>query len=470
MKVFLFDRIKNISVALLTFQVIICVIGGLVVFSTTYSEEKIVSQIFINQIIFYILGISVAILFAGFDYRVILKKTVIASIFLTTLVFLIAVLFYGDIIFGARRWLSIGGFTLQPSEFAKLCVVILTGFAFSADTFNEKKEIVDLRAETKYKSFKLFFYSAIKKLSFTRHSLVFMLTMLIIVLVFLQKSLGNTLLIFGIYILLYLSVFKISKKNILYLVAAVFGLVISFKIIDLSDIYSQIGINVYLGGLDFVQIFSVIILLYIINIFIKSRYLVLIMIFFTFLFSFFFASFSYNNILEDYQRGRIESFLNLSDTNSLNENWNKEQSQTAIGSGQFVGKGFLKGTQVTFGLLPFPHTDFSYAAFAEQFGFIGSIVLLLLYLMLLLKIIFISLNADDNFGKIICLGVFLMIILNMFQAIGMNLGILPISGVPLPLISYGGSAVFSVSLGLGLVQSVNTISKEKSSVVIKVDV
>ena len=124
-----------------------------------------------------------------------------------------------------------------------------------------------------------------------------------------------------------------------------------------------------------------------------------------------------------------------------------------------TGRGFLQGTQSNLNILTQGFNDFVFATFSEQFGFIGSVLVLILYLIIILRIIKIAIESYNLFGKYLSLGVSLIFLLHVFINIGMNLGILPVTGIPLPLMSYGGSSILTILIALGLVQSVNSSKK-----------
>jgi len=165
--------------------------------------------------------------------------------------------------------------------------------------------------------------------------------------------------------------------------------------------------------------------------------------------------------LKDYQKQRIVHFLNPW-ADPLGAGYNVIQSVISIGSGGLTGKGFGKGTQSHLAFLPERHTDFIFASFAEEFGFLGSVGLILLYFLLLRRILQRSLALKDIFNLRISLGVFFLIFFQVLVNIGMNLGVLPITGITLPLFSYGGSSLVSTMICLGLTESVFRLTEEKS--------
>jgi rod shape determining protein RodA len=159
--------------------------------------------------------------------------------------------------------------------------------------------------------------------------------------------------------------------------------------------------------------------------------------------------------LEDYQKGRIKVFL-TKDHDLADAGWNKLQSQIAVGSGGLNGKGYLKGTQNILGFLPrtVAPTDFIFCVIAEETGFIGGAFFVLLYTMLLGRCMRASIRSRDEFGRLVALGIGVMLFCHVFVNIAMTIGLLPITGLPLPLMSYGGSFMVSTLIALGLVQSV----------------
>jgi rod shape determining protein RodA len=159
--------------------------------------------------------------------------------------------------------------------------------------------------------------------------------------------------------------------------------------------------------------------------------------------------------LEDYQKGRIKVFL-AKDHDLADAGWNKLQSQIAVGSGGLHGKGHLKGTQNILGFLPrtVAPTDFIFCVIAEETGFMGGAFFILLYAVLLGRCMRASMKSRDEFGRLMALGIGVMLFCHVFVNIAMTIGILPITGLPLPLMSYGGSFMVSTMIALGLVQSV----------------
>jgi rod shape determining protein RodA len=157
--------------------------------------------------------------------------------------------------------------------------------------------------------------------------------------------------------------------------------------------------------------------------------------------------------LKDYQKQRIISFFRPK-MEPIGIGWSQNQSKIAIGSGGLFGQGIFKGSQTHYGFLPEPQTDFIFSAIAEETGLIGGGILLLLFSLLIWRIIKIAFLTESNFPKLFCSGLAIILISEIFINIGMNLGLLPIIGVSLPLVSYGGSGLISTFIALGILQSI----------------
>ncbi len=160
-----------------------------------------------------------------------------------------------------------------------------------------------------------------------------------------------------------------------------------------------------------------------------------------------------SNMLEEYQTNRLRTFVDPT-TGITEAGFQQRQAQIAIGNGGVQGTGYGEGSQTLSGLVPQQHTDFIFTVIGEEFGFVGAATTLGLYALLLLRILQAARLAKDRFGALICSGVFAMILFQMFEAVGMTLGITPITGIPLPLVSYGGSSAIATLIGLGLVLNV----------------
>ena len=173
--------------------------------------------------------------------------------------------------------------------------------------------------------------------------------------------------------------------------------------------------------------------------------------------------FIYRYVLDEYQQKRIQVFFNP-DLDPLNRGYNVIQSKIAVGSGQLWGRGYLEGTQNQMEYLPTKSTDFIFSVIAEEWGFIGAAILVIALFALIFRCYKIALKADNSYGRYICVGVAAMFLFHVFENVGMCIGLMPVTGIPLPLVSYGGSSMLTNCLAIGLVLSVNYHNKPRTVV------
>jgi len=171
-----------------------------------------------------------------------------------------------------------------------------------------------------------------------------------------------------------------------------------------------------------------------------------------------FVPLAYMYLLSDYQRHRIQVFFNP-DMDKLGSGYNVIQSKIAVGSGQLFGKGFLKGTQNQMGFLPTKHTDFIFSVISEELGFIGALLVIVLLFLIIIRCIKAAQESKDAFGKYLCLGIAAMLIFHTFENVGMCIGLMPVTGIPLPFISYGGTSLITNMIAIGIVLSVTSHSR-----------
>lgn len=181
---------------------------------------------------------------------------------------------------------------------------------------------------------------------------------------------------------------------------------------------------------------------------IRWRHLIIAVIIFSIL-----GAIMWQSILEDYQKERIMGVF-FSERNVLGINYSVSQSKIAIGSAGFFGKGFGQGTQTQLGFLPEAQTDFIFAAFIEEWGVLGGLLILIAFLFLILKIIGIGLETDNNFNRFVCLGTAVLFGVQFILNVGSNLGITPVIGITFPFLSYGGSSILINLILIGMIQSI----------------
>lgn len=331
-------------------------IGVLVIFS---SSQQLATQ----QLLFAVVGIVMFILLSGFDYRA-LEGLAKPAMFLV-LALLIVVFIIGFETRGSLRWIPLGFFNIQPSEFAKPILILFLAFFWSKNIPNWKNILKSL-----------------------------LWTLPILFLIFRQPDLGTTLTIASIwFIMLFAS--RISFKKIVVILLTV-------------------ALIIPVGWFG----------------------------------------------LHDYQKQRIFTFLSPG-ADPLGQGYNIIQSTIAVGSGHIFGRGLGRGTQSRLQFLPEYRTDFIFAAMAEELGFLGSILIISIYLFLVVYCFRIAMGITDYFGSLIAIGVAGMILFQSVVNVGMNIGLLPVTGITLPLLSYGGSSLIATLISLGLVASVANLRSDR---------
>ena len=357
------DRlIENLDYTLLFAVVFLCFYGLLVLYSSTRLAVTVGSDPYFfvkRQSLWILLGFLFLTITIFIDYHNLERYSKL--IYFGTVVLLIMVIFAGRSTYGARRWLAIGPFDFQPSEFAKIALI-----AFLADFLSKNKQKLDN-----------FFY----------YLLPFAYTGLLILLVFMQPDLGTSLVYLAILIIM---LFAVGVK-IKYLVFTFFAT---------------------LSSVPALWIF-----------------------------------------LKDYQKNRLILFLNPN-LDPLGGGYNVIQSRIAIGSGGFLGNGIFSGLQSQLNFLPAQHTDFIVSVVGEELGFLGVIFLLGLYVIILWRGIKIALEARDLLGSLLAAGAVSFLFFHIVVNIGMAMGMLPATGLPLPFLSYGGSFMISNLLVIGILLNV----------------
>lgn len=333
---------------------------------TLYGIGPSSRDFFYRQLIFAGAGFIVMAVVAGIDYRIFKNFSFpVALLYIISLIFLFGVLQFSPIR-AVRSWIVVHTFQFEPSEIAKLTLIILLAKYFS------QKHIEIFRVRHVIVSF---IYVAIPS-----------------VLVFIQPDFGSAL----IFLIIWLAVLLASG--------------------------------------------------------IKKQHIAAILIF-----AVLFLSIAWIGILEPFQKNRITSFLNpLLDPKGAG--YSTIQSRIAIGSGSWFGNGWGKGTQSSSGFLPEAHTDFIFASFAEQFGMTGVITIFFIVTMLLWRISDICKKAGNNFSKLFGIGFISFVGTHILLNMGINIGLLPVTGLPFSFVSYGGSHLISLMAGIGIIQSIKTRS------------
>lgn len=322
------------------------------------------------------------------------------------LLLLLLVLAIGTDVKGSHSWLVIGGFRFQPAEFTKLCTnLALAKYLSSLETdFNK------LRSRLIAASFALIPAVIIIFQDETGLALVYFSFFLVMY----REGLPGALLVIAFSgIILVLSALLVDK-NILFIIFSVLtALVIYFNRREIKR--SRGRLVLILGIWAFCSLFVM-----------------------------FIVPFAFTKVLKDYQVRRIEVMLGKE--NDPKATYNTRQSMIAIGSGGFFGKGYLKGTQTRFDFVPEQSTDFIFCTIGEDFGFFGSMIFLGIFVALLLRIIFIAERQRSTFSRVYAYGVASVVFFHLAINIAMTIGLAPVIGIPLPLVSYGGSSLMTFTM------------------------
>lgn len=340
----------------------LAVVGVVNLYSATSVVRASLSDLYVQQVYWLVAGGILAALAAAIDYRWIERYGYAIYGFGVVLLLLVFVL--GRDIRGSSRWIQIGSFSLQPSEFMKIFLIVALAKYLHNDPKTEGRKLRDLVVPAAFAA-------------------------LPVILVLRQPDLGTALIL----LLIFASIgalMRIQRRSLAWLA----------------------GTSIAFGWV------------------------------------------SWQYLLKPYQKQRVTSFLNP-EANLLGANWHAHHARVAIGAGRIFGEGFMRGTQNQFLFLPDQYTDFPFPVFAEDWGFVGSLVLVGLYAFLILWGIRVAQSARDRFGAVLAIGVSALLFWHVFFNLGMVTGMLPVVGVTLPLFSYGGSSVMTVMIGLGLLMNVS---------------
>ena len=395
----------GVDLMLVLSYIAIIFFGCLAIYSSETNENTFQTILFFSRPgkhLFFLFVISFLVLFIQFtDYRFVINISF--PLYLLSLALLLIVLIYGITISGSTSWISIYDFRFQPSEFSKFSTAL-----FLASYLENKKNVKE--------NFK------IKLVSIAIIFLPFFLILL-------QGDYGTAFIFFSFIIVLYrYDIIPIKFILILLSFALLFfhGIILDkitlFGIIIIMAMF-VIGISVNnLKRVIQISIFCILSLLIVQG-----------------------QNFILNNILEPRHKSRIISLLNPN-SDPLGSGWNVSQSKIAIGSGGFFGNGYLQGTQTRFDFVPEQSTDFIFSVIGEEFGFIGSLFFIILYSFFLFRLLNLAEMQKDKFSLIYGYSVFSLFFFHYSLNIAMSMGLFPVIGIPLPLVSYGGSSIISFSI------------------------
>ncbi|WP_109699727.1 rod shape-determining protein RodA [Chitinophaga deserti] len=386
-------------------------IGFLAIFAAEYREGDHVIQNLLSQnknwarqVLWF--GVSI-VLATGIWLTDSKFFTATANLFYAFgILLLLVVLAIGTGVKGSNSWLELGGFRFQPAEFTKLCTCLALAKYLSA----METDFTKLRSRLIAVGMVMFPLAIIILQDETGLALVYLAFFLVMY----REGLPGVLLVIAFSgIVLVLSALLIDKFILLYIFTGVAAVVIYFNRYQIRR---------------------------------KKSRLVTIIAIWAFCSSFvmYVVPFVFTNVLKDYQVRRI--YVMLGQENDPKATYNTRQSMIAIGSGGFWGKGYLKGTQTRLDFVPEQSTDFIFCTIGEDFGFVGSLIFLGIYVSLLLRIIFIAERQRSTFSRVYAYGVASIIFFHLAINIMMTIGLAPVIGIPLPLVSYGGSSLMTFTM------------------------
>jgi rod shape determining protein RodA len=385
---------------LLVFPILLTILGGIAIYSSDFRAQR---TDWWQHWVTGVVGLMAMFAIARSHYDNLLRLHWVT--YAITNISLILVLAIGTTALGAERWITIGGFNIQPSEFAKVGIIISLAAVMHDRPIQSPLDALKCA----------------------------WVTVPPWILIFLQPNLGTAL------------VFAAITIGMLYWAGASLGWIL----LIFSPVVSAVLFSIYLPAwiawvilmgiaawvsLPWFRIVSTVIAV-VVNLVSGQAGVILW------------------NVLHEYQKKRLLLFIDPNQ-DPLGAGYHVIQSKIAIGAGKLMGQGLLKGTQTQLNFIPEQHTDFIFSAIGEEFGFFGCMCVLLLFVGICWRLLVIAVNARDNFGSLLAIGVFSFVLFQTFVNIGMNINVAPVTGIPLPWLSYGRSAMLANFMAIGLVESV----------------
>ncbi|MCG3204228.1 MAG: putative lipid II flippase FtsW [Elusimicrobia bacterium] len=431
----LFSRGFHIDFVLLFSVLVTVVVGLLTIYSTEVSGG---SGYVLRQLTAAAVGFVGLVLLTLLPYQIF--RTYVRPLYVVMILVLIGVLIFGSNLRGTRGWFNLGPIYIQSSEIAKpLFVLTLAGYLDQRIQWHTPKSLV----------------------------VPFVIAFFPIALIIIQPDFSSSL----VFIPVAFVMFFVAGARALHLLALSLVGVLAVGIPLASTYFTLLGESLkkapvlyffalaFKGGWPGVWMFlgicaaliSVWWFLRKMRVFIPSLYLWVTL---TLILTGIVGAMATNRVIKVYQRKRLVAFVNPS-LDPLGGGYNVRQSQISIGSGRIIGKGYGKGTQSRLGFLPSRHTDFIFSVIGEELGFVRAVVILAFYFLIVWRGFEISLVARDRFGGMVAAGFATMFAFYALLNLGMTMGLAPVAGVPLPLVSYGGSSMVSSMLAVGLLLSIH---------------
>ena len=371
----------------------------------SYQNESFKQLMWISICLIIFFAVSIL------EYRFIFDLAI--PLYFISLLLLILVLFFGQEVNNHSSWFNFFGLKFQPSEFSKFSTALLLAKVFDSSSIklNNLKNVFLV-------------------------SLIFITPSIIILI---QGDTGTALVYFSFFLVFlreglsvnYLILFL--SMSIIFILGLLLDIYILYIVITIIFLV-YVGVSIR----DIRKIINSSILLILAILVINGQGFIL------------------NNVLSERQKQRVETLVNPN-LDPLGSGWNITQSKIAIGSGGFTGKGFLKGTQTGLNFVPIQSTDFIFSVIGEEFGFIGSFFFITIYIIFLYRILFLSENQKDRFARVFGYSIFSIYLFHFSVNISMTLGLFPVIGIPLPVVSYGGSSLLSFSLLLFVFLKLNSV-------------
>lgn len=402
--------LHNVDWFLVIIFVLLVVMGWFNIYSAVYDEQK--SDIFnfkrleSKQLMFVIVSIVLALSIMVID----------ASFFTATAFYLyggivlinIIVAFAGADIKGSRSWFKMGGFSLQPAEFAKWATALALAKFLSGLNRPDVKKVLGI-------SIAIISIPVFIMILLQRETGVALVFAALVIVLYREGLIAGWILLIGLVSILAM-VFGIKYQEVRIWILLVMTGIAALRLVFVRKrtikqfLFSAIAL-VYFGGIMFVSALAI-------------------------------------NQMPEHQSGRIRVWLGLPVSQAIQDRYgyNTKQSLIAIGSGGFEGKGYLDGTQTKFRFVPEQETDFIFCTVGEEWGFIGSVIVVLLYSMLIIRIIILSERQRSDFTRIYGYAVAGIFLFHLLVNVGMTIGLLPVIGIPLPFFSYGGSSLISFAI------------------------
>jgi rod shape determining protein RodA len=394
----------NIDSASIILYILLIGFGWLNIYASQFNDDTnfIIdfSSRYGKQLFFIFFSMFIAFLILIIDWKFFYS---LAYIFYGIIIFaLIILLIIGSVTSGATSWFEIGSFKFQPSEFAKFATALALAKYFNMQHIKNKK------IQTKIVSY--------------------LLILVPFLLIILQNDTGTALVYSSFILVLYREGLSANILIFVLIIGILFILTLLIDKIILSLIFTVITIAILF--------------------FLRKNKKDIIMIMIGWLLSLFFifsVNYIFNNILPPHQSKRINVLLGK-DFDPYGAGYNLIQSKIAIGSGGFSGKGFLNGTQTRFDFVPEQSTDFIFCTIGEEWGFIGSLFFIITFMGLVIRLIFLSERQRSNFSRIYGYSVACILFAHFVINLGMTIGLIPVIGIPLPFVSYGGSSLLGFTI------------------------